>query len=766
MQHPDLSRFLTRTTASYHVLEQVGEGTFGHVYKAIDKTTGEMVALKKILFHNESEGTHKTALRELKALECLRHRNVVSLRDVVSGVDDTKDSEKKGVIYMVFDYVEYDLSGLLHSDLPFNQDRIRCYMVQLLTVLQFMHERNYLHRDLKCSNILVTDTNEIKLGDFGLSKRTDPSFPKKTNRVVTLWYRPPELVFGATEYGPEIDIWSLGCIFVEMHTRRPLFPARTETEQMGRIFDLMGTPTLKNWPSFIDLRLSKEVFPPLKRSKFREYAGQHMSDLALAVAERMLTLDPKKRPTAQDVLNMPFFTASPAVTSDELPPVAQYVDTTIDFHEFQAKKRRRTEKSGHTHSKSDQPSGSYPLPPNMGVPVKKFSSTTGSESTRADAASKRTPSNEQSLDGKSPPAPQAQDERSKGAGESLLQQPMSSLGTSTGPREAEGGGAVGAARQDPSKPLIPPIEVGRESGLHSARPSGSTDELGVAPLQPLDKSGHRGRLAPSPRHHTRPGDRGMQYRGGGERYSHDRSPRGMPNRRRSRSPRGSPVQGSRHPQGYPRGTSPHPPASSNFNRPQHPLQREAERHVNNHSLSSPPSRPPSANDRDYRTEALSFDPASSFTRRQMRSPERGGPQRRDDYRGFPPGRNDRRSRSRDRDFVPRRSPPRSRSRSRSRPTSQPRYEGYDRREPLDRRDYPPGREEFDRRDQNYRDGYRDDYHRMKQPPRGGNSARYTHPRDRDDRFPHQDSSRDYGRSRDRNSTFRDHRDFHRGPPRR
>lgn len=199
----------------------VGSGTFGVVYKAVDKTNNVSVALKKIKTDRETQGFPVTAIREIKLLNLLKHHeNIVYLREVVTynGPEDHEEPTTKdkgfniGDIFMVFEFVDFDLSGLLKSlGLVITEAHVRSYLKQLLRGVEFLHENNILHRDIKSANLLVTKGNVLKIADWGLARSTNIHPDRRlTSPVVTLWYRSPELILGSRFYGPEIDVWSVG----------------------------------------------------------------------------------------------------------------------------------------------------------------------------------------------------------------------------------------------------------------------------------------------------------------------------------------------------------------------------------------------------------------------------------------------------------------------------------------------------------------------------------------------------------------------------
>ena len=180
---------------------------------------------------------------------------------------------------MVFEYMDHDITGLLaQADKEFTVPQIKCYMTQVLQGLQFLHSCNILHRDIKGSNLLVNNRGELKLADFGLARWDALEGRHYTNRVITLWYRPPELLLGVTEYKAEIDIWSVGCILVEMYIRRPLFHGHDEISQLESIFKICGTPTDEIWPSMKSLPWYKLTRP---RSTYQNRLKEELEGFVL-----------------------------------------------------------------------------------------------------------------------------------------------------------------------------------------------------------------------------------------------------------------------------------------------------------------------------------------------------------------------------------------------------------------------------------------------------------------------------------------------------
>ncbi|KAK3817427.1 MAG: Pkinase-domain-containing protein [Benniella sp.] len=282
----------------YERVGQVGEGTYGKVYKARNKQTGEYVALKRIRMEAEKDGFPITAMREIKLLQSLSHRHVVRLMELMVS---------KGAVYMVFEYMDHDLTGILgHPQLKFGHEHIKCLMKQLLEGLGFLHHKGVLHRDIKGSNLLVNRLGELKLADFGLARLFQKKVKRDyTNRVITLWYRPPELILGATAYGPEVDMWSAGCIMVELFTGKPIFQGHNEITQLEQIWRIMGTPQKESWPDVDQLpwyELVKHVSSETRAPRFRESFAKCMTPAALELAEALLSLNPKRRPSAVEAL--------------------------------------------------------------------------------------------------------------------------------------------------------------------------------------------------------------------------------------------------------------------------------------------------------------------------------------------------------------------------------------------------------------------------------------------------------------------------------
>ncbi len=338
-------------------------------------------------------------VREIKLLKSLEHPNIVKLIDIVSSkgcehIDanikqqtlrtqqqqqqqqqqlqqhinppkdggagnkqDSKSEEKErseslsnqlkrfGNLFMVFEYIDHDLGGLIDSKLiKFSTKQVKCIAKQLFDVLAYLDARKIVHRDIKSSNILINNNHLIKLADFGLARTQnldeDGNVRSMTNNVVTMWYKSPELLLGARRYTSAVDLWSAGCVLAEIDQARPLFPGKTEIDQINLVFRAIGTPNESMWPELVHLPLFKdkdfmpsEYFP---NTFYKNYYNK-ISDVLLDLLNRILVADPQRRISSKDALVHAF--VRDAKDPEELEPLK--IDNGTSYHEFQTKQKRR-----------------------------------------------------------------------------------------------------------------------------------------------------------------------------------------------------------------------------------------------------------------------------------------------------------------------------------------------------------------------------------------------------------------------------------------
>ncbi|KAH9691856.1 protein kinase domain-containing protein [Citrus sinensis] len=327
-----LAGLVPKSAESYDKIDKVGQGTYSNVYKALDRDTGKIVALKKVKFDTSEPHSVKFMAREIMILQKLDHPNIVKLEGLAT-------SRMQYSLYLVFEFMQTDLARIISNpEGKLTEPQVKCYMQQLLSGLQHCHDRGILHRDVKGSNLLIDKNGVLKIADFGLANYFSPNKKRPlTSRVVTLWYRAPELLLGATDYGVGIDLWSAGCLLAEMFLGRPIMPGRTEVEQLHRIFKLCGSPSEDYWKK---LRLSTTFRPPQSYKPRLFEAFSEFPESSLGLLSTLLALDPAYRGSAASALKNEFFFTSPlACDLSGLPVIYDKEDELIEAN--QQRKRAR-----------------------------------------------------------------------------------------------------------------------------------------------------------------------------------------------------------------------------------------------------------------------------------------------------------------------------------------------------------------------------------------------------------------------------------------
>ncbi|KAI5169289.1 hypothetical protein PAEPH01_0595 [Pancytospora epiphaga] len=274
----------------YGALERIGEGTFGKVYKSIDKQTGNPIAIKIVPLDPES-GFPFTVIRETRVLKKLKHPNVLGMIDIyISG----------GNVAIVLEYMPYDVGGLLAKKYRFSNEQIRSFAYQMVSAVSHIHTLGFIHRDLKPGNLLVDAAGRLKIADFGLTRRSTRCM---TNRICTLWYRAPELLLGDTLYSNKVDAWSIGCIILELKTGRPFFRGEDEISHTREVLSKLGPPKQKYpWNTLFDVeRYTKNC--PWTRTIAALFSSILEEDLLELVGE-FLRLDKNSRISVTNALEM------------------------------------------------------------------------------------------------------------------------------------------------------------------------------------------------------------------------------------------------------------------------------------------------------------------------------------------------------------------------------------------------------------------------------------------------------------------------------
>ncbi|XP_051544102.1 mitogen-activated protein kinase 12-like isoform X2 [Myxocyprinus asiaticus] len=297
----EINRTVWDVPARYSDLIQIGTGAYGTVCSAIDRKTGVRVAIKKLHRPFQSRLFAKRAYRELRLLKHMKHENVIGLLDVFTSeilLDRFQD------FYLVMPFMGTDLGKLMKME-RLSEDRVQFLVYQILRGLKYIHSAGIIHRDLKPGNLAVNQDCELKILDFGLARQTDSEM---TGYVVTRWYRAPEVILNWMHYSQTVDIWSVGCIMAEMLLGRPLFKGNDHLDQLREIMKITGTPA----PDFIVKLQSQDAknylrgLPKVPKKDLKIIFFKASTEVS--ALERMLVLDPEKRASAAEALELPLFT--------------------------------------------------------------------------------------------------------------------------------------------------------------------------------------------------------------------------------------------------------------------------------------------------------------------------------------------------------------------------------------------------------------------------------------------------------------------------
>ncbi|CBZ29725.1 putative kinase [Leishmania mexicana MHOM/GT/2001/U1103] len=285
---------------AYETLGILGEGTYGVVVKARSRVTGKLVAIKRFKQTEQDEHVRKTSSREVRMLQLLQHPNVIRLEDVF---------RREGKLYLVFEFIDHTILQLLESTTRgFHRHELRRYTYQLLRGIEFCHNQNIIHRDVKPENVLIDESGLLKLCDFGFARQTSAK-GKYTDYVATRWYRAPELLVGDVAYGKPVDVWALGCMFAELSDGQPLFPGESDLDQLCLIMQTCGPVPQRLVFIFMHNPLYNGISFPhtdilytLKDRYHRE------SNDWIEFLSSCLHTDPAQRLTCTELMELPYFT--------------------------------------------------------------------------------------------------------------------------------------------------------------------------------------------------------------------------------------------------------------------------------------------------------------------------------------------------------------------------------------------------------------------------------------------------------------------------
>ncbi len=285
----------------YRRLGLIDSGTYGKVFKVKKPNLNKLYACKEVKLIEKKNHLNFTELREINLLLSINHPNIIFVREAKMNFSAEK-------FFIVMEYCNFDMKSILESQTKFSLIQVKMIFKQLLLGISILHDNFIIHRDLKTSNILLNKEGVLKVCDFGMARLFNLKSTLMSQEVVTLWYRPPEILLGQKDYTSSVDLWALGCILSEIITSKVLFSGKSELDQLTQIFSNLGTPTSDIWLNLHFLASTKKIIFPLQpyNALFSKLYGK-MDLLTIDLIQRFLAYDPMKRISVNLALNHPFF---------------------------------------------------------------------------------------------------------------------------------------------------------------------------------------------------------------------------------------------------------------------------------------------------------------------------------------------------------------------------------------------------------------------------------------------------------------------------
>ena len=290
-----------RVKIFYKRLELIDTGTYGKVFKIKNLKLKKLYACKEIKLIEKNNEMNMVSLRELNLLLNVNHPNIIFAKEVKLNIFMEK-------FFIIMEYCNFDIKSILESHVKFSLAQIKIITRQLLYGISVLHDNFIIQRDLKTSNILLNKRGILKICDFGMARIFNLKSKYMSQEVVTLWYRPPEILMGQKNYTSSVDLWAIGCILSELITSEVLFSGKTELDQLIKIFSMLGAPTSDLWLNLHSLPYTKKIIFPLQPYNciYSKMCGK-IDITAIDLIQKLLAYDPSKRISASRALQHQFF---------------------------------------------------------------------------------------------------------------------------------------------------------------------------------------------------------------------------------------------------------------------------------------------------------------------------------------------------------------------------------------------------------------------------------------------------------------------------